>query len=360
MGGKVSITHMPVKRVLTIKPEKLKKKGNIWSRDCFPSPDFWLPQEDAMLCAVVHEYGPHWSLASEILYVMTAGGFYRGRFRHPVHCCERFRELIQKYVLSAADNLHNEKACNTGSGKALLKITEDNIRMLLDVATELPDNDPLLQKHFFSLLSSVWRATSHLDRRQSVSSSWNGLYFGGRRFTSTSHPHLQSCLREKISILNPPEIWQENHFRAASSASIEDCPGWALSAFLTGDIKSRTSSKSQSLGKHKLSLSNSIRPSKSKMRKTIMDSIDMHHEVANPLFQPMLKGHSESNLRFDMTPPVIPDVGLEDFDGSSPFDMDKELSVELESLDGVPHNYIPGFIAGLDDCSSLPEFTDIG
>lgn len=123
MGGKISITAMPVKRVLMIKPEKVKK-GNIWSRDCVPSPDLWLPQEDAILCAVVHEYGPHWSLVSETLYGMTAGGFYRGRYRHPIHCCERFRELIQRYVLSAPENPINEKMSNTGSGKALLKVTE--------------------------------------------------------------------------------------------------------------------------------------------------------------------------------------------------------------------------------------------
>lgn len=124
MGGKISITAMPVKRVLTIRPEKVKKKGSIWSKDCFPSPDSWLPAEDAVLCAVVHEYGPHWSLVSEVLYGMTAGGYHRGIFRHPVHCCERFRELFQRYVLSAADNFQNEKINNTGSGKALLKVTE--------------------------------------------------------------------------------------------------------------------------------------------------------------------------------------------------------------------------------------------
>lgn len=128
MGGKVSITTMPVKRVLMIKPEKLKK-ANIWSRECVPSADFWLPQEDAILCAVVHEYGPHWSLVSEILYGMAAGGYYRGRYRHPVHCCERFRELIQRYVLSAPDNPNIEKVCNTGSGKALLKVTEVGIKI---------------------------------------------------------------------------------------------------------------------------------------------------------------------------------------------------------------------------------------
>lgn len=122
-GGKISITFMTVKRILTIKPEKLKK-GNVWSRDCVPPPDLWLPQEDAILCAVVHEYGPHWSLVSETLYGMTAGGFYRGRYRHPVHCCERFRELIQKYVLSTPENPINEKMSNAGSTKALLRVTE--------------------------------------------------------------------------------------------------------------------------------------------------------------------------------------------------------------------------------------------
>jgi hypothetical protein len=129
MGGKVSITTMPVKRVLMIKPEKIKK-ANIWSRECVPSPDFWLPQEDAILCAVVHEYGPQWSLVSETLYGMTAGGYYRGRYRHPVHCCERFRELVQRYVLSAPDNANIEKVSNAGSGKALLKVTEVSMVIL--------------------------------------------------------------------------------------------------------------------------------------------------------------------------------------------------------------------------------------
>lgn len=56
--------------------------------------------------------------------------------------------------------------------------------MLLDVATELPDNEPLLQKHFFAVLYSVWRMTSRFERRQSLSSSRNGFYYGGRHITS--------------------------------------------------------------------------------------------------------------------------------------------------------------------------------
>ena len=131
VGGKISISTMPVKRVLMIKSEKLKK-GNVWLKDCVPPPDLWMPQEDAVLCAVVHEYGPHWSLVSETLYGMTAGGFYRGRYRHPVHCCERFRELIHRYVFSTPEYpINNEKMSNMVSGKALLKVTEVSLISLL-------------------------------------------------------------------------------------------------------------------------------------------------------------------------------------------------------------------------------------
>lgn len=210
MGGKISITVMPVKRILMIKPEKLKK-GNIWSRDCVPSPDFWFPQEDAVLCAVVHEYGPHWSLVSETLYGMTAGGFYRGRYRHPVHCCERFRELVQRYVLSAPENPNNEKVSNTGSGKALLKVTEDNIRMLLDVAIDLPDSELLLQKHFTALLTSVWRMTSRVHHRQNHLPYRNGQYSTGRFFSSTVNQISWNSVRE------PTERTNWNNFGYSSS-----------------------------------------------------------------------------------------------------------------------------------------------
>lgn len=119
-GIKISITSMPVKRVMTIRLEKLKK-GSIWPNDFVPIPDPWLSSEDAVLCGIIHEYGVNWSLASDVLYGMTAGGFYRGIVRHPVHCCERYRELVQKHVLSTFENnIHNEKS----SGKALLRVSE--------------------------------------------------------------------------------------------------------------------------------------------------------------------------------------------------------------------------------------------
>lgn len=122
--GKISITAMPVKRVMVVKPEKIKKRGNVWSKDCIPSPDSWSSQEDAILCAVVHEYSTNWSLVSDALYSMTAGGFYRGIFCHPFHCCERLRELFFKYVSSGSDNSNAEKITSFSSGKALLRVTE--------------------------------------------------------------------------------------------------------------------------------------------------------------------------------------------------------------------------------------------
>ncbi|CAI9097423.1 OLC1v1033851C2 [Oldenlandia corymbosa var. corymbosa] len=176
VGKKISITPMPLKRVLTIKAEKPKKKGTL-SKD--PLPDFWLPQEDAALCAAVDEYGPNWSLVSEILYGISSGGRFRGRYRHPVHCSDRFRELVQKYVFSGVDAVNSDKACNTSSGKSLLKVTEDHFRILLDVTSQLSDPEHLVQKHFFALLSSAWRFSSHSNHRSTVPSE-NALYSAGR------------------------------------------------------------------------------------------------------------------------------------------------------------------------------------
>ncbi|GFQ05438.1 protein photoperiod-independent early flowering 1 [Phtheirospermum japonicum] len=174
--GKLSISVMPLKQVFTLKPEKAKKKGTIWSKDFFPSPNLWSPKEDAVLCVAVHEYGPNWSLASEILYGASAGGSYRGRFRHPVHCSERFRDLIQRYVFSASDAMNNDKAVGVGSGKALLRVSEDNTRVLLGITSELPDHETLLQKHFLSLLTAAWRDRSRSRHRNNDPSSETGFY----------------------------------------------------------------------------------------------------------------------------------------------------------------------------------------
>lgn len=206
MGRKVTITCVPVKLIWTIKPEKFsRRRSNVWSGECFPSPDPWVPLEDAMLCALVHEYGTNWSLVSESLYGMTAGGYYRGRYRHPVHCSERFRELVLKYVLSAPDTQNTDKPGSSSSAKSLLKVTEDNVRLLLDVVTEVPDNEMLLQKHFFHLLSAEWRMRFHVDHRHTnitASSSRNGFHNRGRRFTSTVSNIDQTDSSQRMKFTN--------------------------------------------------------------------------------------------------------------------------------------------------------------
>lgn len=454
MGGKISITSMPVKRVLMIKPEKLKK-GNIWSRDCIPPPDFWLSQEDAILCAVVHEYGPYWSLVSDILYGMTAGGFYRGRYRHPVHCCERFRELIQRYVLSTPDNPNYEKVNNIGSGKALLRVTEDNIRMLLNVAAEQPNREFVIQKQFTALLSSVWKVTSRKDRRKNLPSSWNGLYSGGSFFSSSnqisqtsmkertermklstfghgtkliaaalndassrqedgrvfrpnlgkdsatdaerlditlefqggkddSMDALPSVINLSVSDSDPlPLLSQatedhhlrnssndqcedscdvnlaENRFRTATRTCIEDTMGWAASAFPTNDIRSRSVSKPPTTGKHKLVFSDSVRPSKSKIRKSSVEHGEMRSFITEQVFQPLPMAAPMNPIpRFDLNMPVNEDVGIDDLEDNSYSYIDKSL-LETEDFGVLPHEYVPGLIGGLDD-ELLPEYIDIG
>ncbi|VFQ59291.1 unnamed protein product [Cuscuta campestris] len=197
MGGKVSISLIPAKRIFILKPDKCKKKGT--SKDYIPLADKWLPQEDAILCAAVHEYGPHWRLVSDILYGITGGGVYMGKFRHPVHCSERFRELIHRYVFSAPDVLNSDKANNFGSGKGFLKVTEENLQTLLDVAVELPDREPLIQRHFYSLLSSAWR--SRRSDAHSHCSSQSG--FRPLMFTSiTNHSYSQNPTHAKLALTN--------------------------------------------------------------------------------------------------------------------------------------------------------------
>ncbi|XP_020085595.1 protein PHOTOPERIOD-INDEPENDENT EARLY FLOWERING 1-like isoform X2 [Ananas comosus] len=191
-GGRISITYLPVKRIMVVKPEKLRKKGNTWFKDS--SPDSWSTQEDAILCAVVHEYGTHWSLVSDILYGVPGGGSYRGRFRHPVHCCERFRELFFKHVVSSVDSTEKVSA----SGKALLKVTEDQVRILLNVTSELPDNELLLQKHFFAILSSVWRAKWPLELHQSIPCLRSDLY----SCRLLSDPNKSTRLTENVTPMN--------------------------------------------------------------------------------------------------------------------------------------------------------------
>ncbi|XP_030525754.1 protein PHOTOPERIOD-INDEPENDENT EARLY FLOWERING 1 isoform X2 [Rhodamnia argentea] len=444
MGGKISITSLPIKRVFMMRPEKLKK-GSIWSRDCVPSPDLWLPQEDAVLSAIVHEYGPNWSLVSDALYGMTAGGFYRGRYRNPIHCCERFRELIQRYVSSAVDNPNNGKVGHVVSGKGSLKVTEDDIRMLLDVAMELPDNELLLQKHFTALLSSVWRVTSRVNGQENLSSPRNGLYFSRSILDSVINHSSQNSITEaarKVKMSNlilsrklmadaldavghqneivcpsdqgdevsaieeglevTLEFQQEKddltiplpsflklsisgsvpstsasnstgdkllksfgniaecRFREASRAGAEGSLSCLTSGFLATDVKTRSAQRPQALGKHKLPVTDSIKSSKSKLKKTSMEFGLTNQPVSEPRPQPMqMLSVGDPSVRCDFSSPIF-DVEAHNFEGDLLSTMDKELSLEPESYDMVPQTYVPDVIAELDDCPLSPEYTDIG
>ncbi|KAG7581718.1 Myb-like domain [Arabidopsis suecica] len=419
--GKKFITSMPIKRVLMIKPEKLKK-GNLWSRDCVPSPDSWLPQEDAILCAMVHEYGPNWNLVSGTLYGMTAGGAYRGRYRHPAYCCERYRELIQRHILSASDSAVNEKNVNTGSGKALLKVTEENIRTLLNVAAEQPDTEMLLQKHFSCLLSSIWRTSTRTgnDKMLSLNSPiFNRQFMGsvnhtqdlarkpwqGMKVTSLSRKLLESALQDSgtsqpentvsrsrlqenqpinkvgldltlefplgkddsltqfppmislsidgsdsLNYVNDPpgedvlkgsRVAAENRYRNSANACIEDSFGWASNTFPANDLKSRTGTKTQSLGKHKLSASDSAsaKSTKSKHRKLLAEQLEVAWVRPN-----------DPNLKFDFTPADREDEEHEE--------EEKAVSEEIEMI-SCSQWYDPFFTSGLDDCSLASDISEI-
>ncbi|XP_023642512.1 protein PHOTOPERIOD-INDEPENDENT EARLY FLOWERING 1 isoform X2 [Capsella rubella] len=417
--GKKFITSMPIKRVLMIKPEKLKK-GNLWSRDCVPSPDSWLPQENAILCAMVHEYGPNWSLVSGTLYGMTAGGAYRGRYRHPAYCCERYRELVQRHIMSASDSAVNEKNLNAGSGKALLKVTEENIRTLLNVAAEQPDTEMLLQKHFSCLLSSIWRTSTRSGNEQLLSLNnpiFNRQFMGsvdhsqdiarkpwqGMKITSLSRKLLEAALQDSstsqpnntvshsrlqenqpinkvgldltlefpggnddslpqfppmislsidgsdsLNYVNEPpgedvlkgsRVAAEDRYRNAANACIEDSFGWASNTFPANDLKSRTGSKAQSLGKHKPSVADSAKSSKSKQRKLLAEQT----EVA--WVRP-----DDPNLKFDFTPGDREDEEVE---------VEEKAVLEEIEMISCSQWYDPSFTAGLDDCSLASEISEI-
>lgn len=93
-------------------------------------------------------------------------------------------------------------------------MVQDNIRMLLDVAIDLPDSELLLQKHFTALLTSVWRMTSRVHHRQNHLPYRNGQYSTGRFFSSTVNQISWNSVRE------PTERTNWNNFGYSSSRLI--------------------------------------------------------------------------------------------------------------------------------------------
>lgn len=112
----------------------------------------------------------------------------------------------------------------------------------------------------------------------------------------------------------------------------------------------------QHLGKPKLPSSDSIKPSRSKLRRTSKDHADQHSPTANEVFRDI---PTDPSMRLDEFWSCFPDAGMPDFDGDFMFDIDGEVA-PLGTLETAPFNFGTDLTSGLDDFSILPEFTDIG
>uniref|UniRef100_A0A0D9YWP1 DNA helicase n=1 Tax=Oryza glumipatula TaxID=40148 RepID=A0A0D9YWP1_9ORYZ len=339
--GRISVPCMPVKRVMVIKPERLKKKS-LWSRDC--ASDSWTTEEDAVLCATVNEYGPLWELASDSLHSVPGGAFYRGRYRHPVHCCERFRELVCKHILSATDNSNSEKV-PSGTGKAILKVSEDQTQMLLNVISELPNNELLLQKHFMAVLSSVWRSKSaHRDDYEADFPSVVNVSILEPEPLKHAVEPVEHSLLSTLSYRHA-----ENRFRMVSETCFEgEGSHWASSAFHTYDA-GRHKSGPKSIGKHKAS-SESGRPPKSKIQRTTepqeVPVTNNFHRIPGQLLHNSAEFHITQSLS---------DLGISD----SEFTYFDNLPQEAET-EFVPYQYDSDVLSGIEELDPLTDFTDIG
>ncbi|KAL3680093.1 hypothetical protein R1sor_023049 [Riccia sorocarpa] len=149
--GKISIMAAPLKKGPLITLEKERKKDGMRLQEHLPPADVWTPAEDVVLCAVVHEYGGNWQLASDVLAGMPDGNIYRGRHRYPFHCRERFRQLLSQNATTGADG-NSEKSVPNAASSASIKVTEEHTKRLLEIVLQLPDKELLLQRHFAAVL----------------------------------------------------------------------------------------------------------------------------------------------------------------------------------------------------------------
>lgn len=136
-GGKISIMGMPPKKGPLVMLEKERKKDFARSQDHIPPAAPWTHAEDAVLCAVVHEYGGNWQLASDALAGSPDGGVYRGRHRHPIHCRERFRQLLAQNAAAASGDPSSEKSVLNAATNAQLKVTEVSI-LCVTISSSFP------------------------------------------------------------------------------------------------------------------------------------------------------------------------------------------------------------------------------
>lgn len=129
---------------------------------------------------------------------------------------------------------------------------------------------------------------------------------------------------------------------------------------MVNDAKSRGPLRPPTLGKHKLPVSDVIKPPRSKMKKTSSDLNEARHLFAEPVLQLLSAVSSnDPNLRFEPTLAREQDHWTDNTYECPLSNVDGDLPMET-SFQAVPHNYDPDLILGLDDCSLLPEYTDIG
>lgn len=119
------------------------------------------------------------------------------------------------------------------------------------------------------------------------------------------------------------------------------------------DVESRMPLKSQTLGKHKLPISESVKSAKSKVRKTMTESSDAHCAVVDPVFRQIMVAPRGTDSS-------CPDAGTTNYESSSTFDIEDFLTLDLASPEMSTHYYDPGLTSGLEDYSSFTDFTDIG
>lgn len=75
-------------------------------------------------------------------------------------------------------------------------------------------------------------------------------------------------------------------------------------------------------------------------------------------FTPLGASEGDPNLKFDFVEPT--GAAADDCEDNFKLVMDGDLPSQSETSESLPHDYIPGLLSGLNDYSSLPEYTDIG
>lgn len=84
---------------------------------------------------------------------------------------------------------------------------------MLGITSELSDHEPLLQKHFFSVLSAAWRNPSHSSHRDNVFSQ-NGFYSSQKLFACSIN--LENSLGRKPEKLEFSNLHQCGKLVAAA------------------------------------------------------------------------------------------------------------------------------------------------